>query len=173
MLPDFLASSQAGNSELLPAGPVHVDLAFTAVNQLWEEVSRIIKTVNSVMVPFLKLYGVEEGHGLSPFASGIDSPSDLIDKITEFFKPPKRDPRDKAPSIADVGCQDDEDEHHDNSVTQKQDDNGGILDIYVTEFVKSLLQMDIEQEESNDTALNPNTGDDGTLMGKSLPCCVI
>ena len=48
-LPDFLASSQAGNSELLPAGPVHVDLAFTAVNQLWEEVSRIIKTVNSDM----------------------------------------------------------------------------------------------------------------------------
>ena len=58
-LPDFLASSQAGSMEEFVAGPVSVDLNYDAKTQL----------VQSVMVPFLKLFGVEEGHGLSPFAS--------------------------------------------------------------------------------------------------------
>ena len=84
-LPDFLASSRAGNMEELTAGPVHVDLESLAVNQLWNKVSQMFKMVNSVMMPFLKLYGVEEGHGLSPFASNIDDPNELAQKITDFF----------------------------------------------------------------------------------------
>ena len=107
-LPDFLASSQAGSMEEIVAGPVSVDLNYDAKTQLWGEVNKVMRLVQSVMVPFLKLFGVEEGHGLSPFALDMEDPSDLIEKITKFFKPPKRDPRDKVPSrsAAESGQQD-------------------------------------------------------------------
>ena len=69
---------------------------------------------------------------------------------------------------------DEEDEQNDdNSVAQENDNSGGISDVYVTEFVKSMLQLDVEQNGSDDTSSNPDTGDDGSLMGMSLPCCVV
>ena len=123
--------------EELTAGPVHVDLESLAVNQLWKRVSQIFKMVNGVMMPFLKLYGVEEGHGLSPFASNIDDPNELAQKITDFFKTPKRDPRDRAPSADVAGSK--------NDVENDGDDvdvvvNGEVSDDYVEAFVKSMLQ---------------------------------
>ena len=60
---------------------------------MWEEVKGVIEVVNSWMMPFLKLFGVEVGNGLSPFAVDIDTPSDLLALIDQFFKPPKRDMR--------------------------------------------------------------------------------
>ena len=44
------------------------------------------------MVPFLDLFGVEEGNGLSPFAVNIDTPGGLVRLVEKFFHPPRRDP---------------------------------------------------------------------------------
>ncbi len=82
-----------------------------AVNQLWTEFSKIVKTANAVVVPFLKLFGVEEGNGLSPFARTFDSPNDLSTVISAYFQPPESDPCD-GPTTEDEDQQlesDDED----------------------------------------------------------------
>ena len=55
-------------------GPVHLDLTRPAVDQLWSEVEGIISFSVTLMLPFLQLFGVEEGNGLSPFAVSISSP---------------------------------------------------------------------------------------------------
>ena len=44
----------------------------------------------SVMFLFLKVFGVVEGHGLSPFAVKIDTPQDLRQIIIQYFKTPKK-----------------------------------------------------------------------------------
>ena len=74
-------------------GPVNVDDDKSAVDQLWDEVKGVIEVVNSWMLPFLKVFGVEEGNGLSPFAVPIETPSYLLTVVEQFFKPPKRDNR--------------------------------------------------------------------------------
>lgn len=91
--PDFIKSIQAEASEMnANCGPVHVDLQKPAVDQLWSVVQGQIKSVNQKMKPFLKIFGVEEGNGLSPFACDITSPRHLHDLTVEFFKaPPKKD----------------------------------------------------------------------------------
>ena len=55
-------------------GPVYLDLTRPAVDQLWSEVEGIISFSVTLMLPFLQLFGVEEGNGLSPFAVSISSP---------------------------------------------------------------------------------------------------
>ena len=45
------------------------------------------------MVHLIELFGVEEGNGLSLFATEINIPAELNDHLKAFFKPPKRDPR--------------------------------------------------------------------------------
>ena len=55
------------------------------------------------MTPFLKLFGVEEGNGISPFAVEIRSPAELGSLIQNFFKPPKRDPRGQQQRSDEVG----------------------------------------------------------------------
>ena len=86
-----------------------MDLALTAVTQLWPEVSKTIQSATSVMIPFLKVFGVTEGNGLSPFARDIESPEELIQMVTQFFKRPPRDPRDNA-SATQSATDDNEDE---------------------------------------------------------------
>jgi hypothetical protein len=63
------------------------------VDQLWDEVEGVIALVNSWMIPLLKLFGAEEGNGISPFAVAIKSPSELLALVNRFFRPPKRDKR--------------------------------------------------------------------------------
>ena len=43
------------------------------------------------MTPFLKLFGVEKGNGLSSLAVKIDTSADLSGQIKQFFKPSKND----------------------------------------------------------------------------------
>jgi len=90
--PEFLKTLKQGSAGATP-GPVHVDNDKPAVDQLWDEVKGVIEVVNSWMLPFLKVFGVEEGNGLSPFAVAIEKPSDLLALVEQFFKPPKRDKR--------------------------------------------------------------------------------
>ena len=68
-----------------------VKLDEPAVDQLWNSVSDIITVGNALMEPFLLLFGVKVGNGLSPFAVEIDTPSQLAKLIKQIFKPPKRD----------------------------------------------------------------------------------
>ena len=83
-----------------------------AVTQLWSEFYKIVRTTNDVMLPFLKLFGAEEGNGVSSFARTFDTPNDLITVINNFFQPPASNPRDR-PTEGDDDEQpesDDEDE---------------------------------------------------------------
>ena len=54
------------------------------------------------MIPFLKLFGVEEGNGISPFAVEIQSPAHLGCLIEEFFKPSRKDPRGEQHMVEEV-----------------------------------------------------------------------
>ena len=63
------------------------------MDQLWDEVFGVIEMAREKMIPFLKLFGVEKGNGLSPLAVKIDTPADLSEPITQFLKPPKTDSR--------------------------------------------------------------------------------
>ena len=74
------------------------------------------------MIPFLKLFGVEKGNGLSPLAVKIDTPADLSELITQFFKPLKTDSRVKKrvpngdapmPDTTNTGSQDDTNDNDD------------------------------------------------------------
>ena len=83
-----------------------------AVNQLWLEFCKIVKTTNAVMLTFLKLFGAEECNGVSLFARTFDTPNDLITVINKFFQPPASNPCD-GPTKGDDDEQpesDDEDE---------------------------------------------------------------
>jgi hypothetical protein len=71
------------------AAPIQVEPGQPAVDQLWNEVSGIIDTVNSWMVPFLKLFGIEDGNDLSPFIQTFNPPEHISLVIQQFFCPPK------------------------------------------------------------------------------------
>ena len=98
--PEFLESMKS-DSSADAAGPVDVDLEKPAVDQLWDEVKGIIDVVNACMVPFLKLFGVEDGNGLSPFATNVATPNDLKKMIEQFFRRTKQDPRGRSSNTAD------------------------------------------------------------------------
>ena len=49
------------------------------------EVKRIVHLVNAAMLPFLNVFGVEEGHGLSPFYSNFSSKEELVAEVKYFF----------------------------------------------------------------------------------------
>lgn len=61
-------------NESTTCGPVHIDLNKPAVHQLWDTVYGIISFGTKLMVPFLKVFGSDEGNGLSPFAVDIKMP---------------------------------------------------------------------------------------------------
>ena len=117
--PDFIESAQASNKSKETFVPAHVDLKDTSDDQLWDEFHGVMKAKMEWMVTFLELFGVEEGNGLSPFATEINTPAEPSDHLKEFFKPPKRDPRgrgrcnddlddsDREAEISGIGSDDD------------------------------------------------------------------
>ena len=64
--------------------------------------SGIIGTVISWMLPFLKLFGIVERNGLSPFATSFNSPYDLSNAVKWFFCAPKADMRGSTSTNANV-----------------------------------------------------------------------
>ena len=60
----------------------------------------MLEFTNSFMIPFLKLFGVEECNRLSPFAVDISSPKHLLTLVETFFKPPKRETRGRSSEIS-------------------------------------------------------------------------
>jgi hypothetical protein len=90
LFPDFLAALRVKKSNYDDAGKVEVNINNPVVGQLWDEVMGLLAFTRSVMVPFLKVFGVVEGHSLSPFAVKIDTPQDLRQIIIQYFKTPKK-----------------------------------------------------------------------------------
>ena len=43
------------------------------------------------MVPFMKIFGVEKGNGISYFAVIIGSPHDMCELVKEYFKGKRQD----------------------------------------------------------------------------------
>ena len=74
----FVDNMKKGSST---QGPVDVDLSKPAVDQLWSTVKGIISFGNSIMKPFLKLFGSEMGNGLSPFAVDIATAGYVISTL--------------------------------------------------------------------------------------------
>ena len=56
---DHMRSLKTNNNM---CGPTTVDFNRPAVDQLWNNVSAVIAYGKNLMVPFLKLFGVEEGN---------------------------------------------------------------------------------------------------------------
>ena len=54
-----------------------------------------MKSTRSWMVPFLQLFGIVHGNGLSPFATSINTPGpgELSALFEQFFKNPKQNRR--------------------------------------------------------------------------------
>ena len=65
--PAFLPSLKVGGISELKAGPVHVELKFPVVSQIWSEVKTVLQLVNGAMKLFLKMFGIVKGNGLLPF----------------------------------------------------------------------------------------------------------
>ena len=53
----------------------------------------LLNKAASWMIPFLKILGVEDGNGLSPFAVSIETPAELAGLVRGFFRPHKKDTR--------------------------------------------------------------------------------
>ena len=77
-----------------------MDNSRPVVDQLWDEVKGVLEFTNSFMIPFLKIFRVEEGNGLSPFAVDISSPTNLLLLVETFFKPPKQETRGWSSEVA-------------------------------------------------------------------------
>ena len=123
------------------------------VTQLWSEFSKIVKTTNDVMLPFLKMFGVEEGNGISPFARNFENPSDLIAAINTFFMPPASDPRDGT----DINIEEDPQESDDDKEeASPPDGTSTVLTAFLEERLEELIELDDEKEEQ--TKSNENNG---------------
>ena len=150
--PEFLAAMKSGSIGAT-AGPVDIDLDIAPVNQLWEEVSGVIAVTNAWMTPFLRLFGVEAGNGLSPFATDINSPSDLRVMIAQFFRAPRRDRRGNNNIDGDVpgDVEDEVDMDVEDEIVEEVNGAVGLLPISViTNHVTEIQQADEEGDESDD-----------------------
>eukprot|EP00956_Cyclotella_meneghiniana_P010341 scaffold14318_cov102-Cyclotella_meneghiniana.AAC.1 len=59
-LDEYVKIVKEASAKMPKGGPVEVDLSSPAVNQLWDNVRRIMNTTSSKLRPFLKLFGVVE-----------------------------------------------------------------------------------------------------------------
>lgn len=145
-------TKNAASSNSPPSGPVEVDLTQPAIKQLWDEVRHVINRVNEKMLPFLAKFGVCDGNGLSPFSVQIESPEQLMSMLTEYFKPPKRDPRDKEPGSS-VSPEVEEDVDGNESDYDEED-------FEVNEMTATMLEgfiEDLTEAESNNESLEDVT----------------
>ena len=128
----------------MPAGPVEVDLDMPAVNQLWPEFCKIVGTTNAVMLPFLTLFGAEEGNGVSPFARTFETPNDLITVINIFFQPPASDPRDRPTEGDDDEQPESDDEDEEASAPASP---SAISTTFLEERLEEIIELDDADEE--------------------------
>jgi hypothetical protein len=101
------------------------------------------------MVPFLKKFGVCVGNGMSPFSVEFSTPEQLLNLMITYFKPPRRDPRDKEQgSNVDVQQMDDDDSDGDDT-DNEEGDNGDSIEVeadlsatVIEEFINDSAEVD-------------------------------
>ena len=148
--PEFIESLVASsNGGISMSGPVNVDLNMPAVDQLWDEVKGVMEVTTAWMKPFLNLFGVTEGNGLSPFATDINTPSDLMVMVKQFFRPPKRDTRGIG-TVVDDNTDDDsvvELDDDEPAATSNGDSSGANI---VVDHVTEIQQVDVDGDLTGD-----------------------
>lgn len=166
---DFVQSLKSANTKTPPCGPVEIDLAEKAVSQLWPHVNTIISEVNEKMIPFLKMFGATDGNGLSPFAVNIDTAEDLLILVEQFFRPPKRDPRDYGVGDVDSDNEPDDVSHGEEGLSNEPVD-------FVASFMKDIAAgapsetMDLAGDDgvSSDDESDDGKGDDGDTASSEV-----
>ena len=95
-----------------------------------DEVKGVIEVTNSFMIPFLKLFGVEVSNGISPFATNIDTPNDLVMRVRQFFRPARRNARGtiNLSSVVDKDADDASAEENEDSDLDDNDDTDSTCD---------------------------------------------
>ena len=63
---------------------MHVELNQPVVGQLWDEASGVLQAATAWMVPLLKLFGAEEGNGLSPFSVNTETREIWFDLLSNY-----------------------------------------------------------------------------------------
>jgi hypothetical protein len=118
------------------------------------------------MVPFLKKFGVCVGNGMSPFSVEFSTPEQLLNLMITYFKPPRRDPRDKEPgSNVDVQQMDDDDADGDDTDNEEEEDNGDSIEAdlsatLIEEFINDTAEVDKDlQAGSERMATSTNVHD--------------
>lgn len=154
---EYVETLKQAASKQPSSGPVVIDDSKAAVHQLWDEVKGVIEAVNTYMKPFLQLFGIEEGNGLSPLVKAqYDSPADIRSIIVEFFKPPSKDPRDSLPDTLET---------NDNLATQCDEDDmrssGMELDV-ITAF--NAFHLSTSDDSNNANQQNSNNEEDDMGM---------
>jgi hypothetical protein len=81
----FIKSMWATHARDKCCEPVDVDPAKEVVHQLWDDVKGVSDQGVTLMMPFLQLFGVVEGNGLSPFVTNIEKPLDLQKLVVQYF----------------------------------------------------------------------------------------
>ena len=84
-MPGFIKSMSTTHAREERCGPVDVGPAKVVAHQLWDGVKAVIDQGVTLMMPFLQLFGVVEGNGLSPFVTNIEKPLDLQKLVVQYF----------------------------------------------------------------------------------------
>jgi hypothetical protein len=139
---DSRGCSQQSNSS---SGTVHVETQNPTVDQLWSVVQGQLKEANQMMKPFLKLFGVKEGNGLSPFLCDITSQNHLQNLLVDLFRPPPKDIK--------------ANNNNDNGNNGKEDYTGVVdhsLPQTALSHVKEIQNILMDLEEGSDNGVPPN-----------------
>jgi len=177
--PEFVAAMKSGSSR---SGPIDVDLNLPAVTQLFGSVQKVMNQVNSLMVPFLARFGVDESNGMSPLLlDTINSPADIKSIIEDYFRPPTRDIRDFPPADetgdaisadatenSDDDDDDDDDDEVDTPIDNSADTTNKIVNL-VSNFIQDTAEINNsttndanELNKETETATDDDDNDDVT-----------
>ena len=172
---DFINSLQNASAEPSQSGIIDVVLTDKAVTQLWPTVKAIFDKVNPMMTQFLKLFGVDELNGLSPFAAAnINSPQDLLSLIKAFYCAPKKDTRDCGGVVGDEEEVVDGNEDEDEDVDEANDGVGDIIPVLANELLLAFQDTEgdgaVAEVEDNEDSMeeNPSNDDDDVVLGSQF-----
>jgi len=129
-------------------GPIEVDLSSPAVNQLWDNVRRIMNMASFKMRPFLKLFGIVEGNGLTPFAADIETTDELLKMVNDYFKPPERDIRGFTDTEDEENVSDDDDLHPSKNVFGDNGLSPDVLESFIKDIAETEAMMTINTSDS-------------------------
>ena len=114
-----------------------------SVSQIWSELCKIIRATNAAMLYFLKLFGVVEGNGVSPFVRTFESTNSLITSINRCFMPPASDPCDGS----NEGGEDEQpDSDEEGEEASPPTSTSAILTAFLEERLEEMIGLDDNNE---------------------------